>query len=156
MGMEAEFDALCFGKVLRLMAADVAHWHQLTGGGLDPNTFVWSELPLPWEVLAGAATCTRQQVEEVCRRHGVDPIKKGWIAPPPERRVAKFSPTPELVHGVAVADPALATVLRRAGWFSGQKMRWVDELPDSVTVQRDEHGFALGAGPTKGAVDRKE
>ena len=68
MGMEVELDALCFGKVLRLMAADVARWHQLSGGGLDPNTFVWSELPLPWEVLSGDATCTRQQVEEVCRR----------------------------------------------------------------------------------------
>jgi hypothetical protein len=156
MGMEAELDDLCFGKVLRLMAADVARCHQLSGGGLDPNTLVWSELPLPWEVLSGEATCTRQQVEDVCRRHGVDPIKKGWIAPPPERRVEKFTPTPELVHGVAIADPTLAKVLHSAGWFSGQKVRWVDELPDSVTVQRDEHGFALGAGPTKGAVDRKE
>jgi hypothetical protein len=156
MGMEAELDALCFGKVLRLMAADVARWHRLSGGGLDPNTFVWSELPLPWEVLAGDATCTRHQVEEVCRRHGVDPVKQGWIAPPPKRCVEKFTPTPELVHGVAVADPALAKVLRRAGWFSGQKGRWVDELLDSMAVQHDEHGFALGAGPTKDAVDRKE
>jgi hypothetical protein len=156
VGMEAELDALCFGKVLRLMAADVVRWHQLSGGGLDPNTFVWNELPLPWEVLAGDATCTRKHVEEVCRRHGVDPIKNGWIAPPPERRVEHFTPTPELVHGVVVADPTLARVLRRAGWFSGQKVRWLDELPESVTVRRDEHGFALGAGPTKDAVDRKE
>jgi hypothetical protein len=156
MGMEAQLDALCFGKVLRLMAADVARWHRLSGGGLDPNTLVWSELPLPWEVLAGETTCTRQQVEDVCRRHGVDPIQKGWIAPPPGRRVEKFTPTPELVHGVAVADPTLAKVLRRAGWFSGQAVRWVEELPDSVTVQRDEHGFALGARPTKDPVDRTE
>lgn len=156
MGMEAELDSLCFGKVLRLMAADVARWHQLSGGGLDPNTFVWSELPLPWEVLTGDATCTRQQIEEVCRRHGVDPIKKGWIAPPPERRVEQFTPTPELVHGVAIADPTLAKVLRRAGWFSGQKVRWMDELPDAMTVQRDEHGFALDAKPANEAVDRSE
>jgi hypothetical protein len=156
LGMEEELDALCLGKVLRLMAADVARWHQLSGGGLDPNTFVWNELPLPWEVLVGDATCTRQQVEEVCRRHGVDPIKNGWVAPPPERRVEKFTPTPELVHGVAVTDPALAKVLRRAEWFSGQKVRAVNELPDSVTVERDEHGFALGARPVKDTVDRKE
>ena len=156
MGMETELDALCFGKMLRLMAADVACWHQLSGGGLDPNTFVWNELPLPWEVLAGDATCTRQQVEEVCRRHGIDPINKGWIALPTEHRVENFTPTPELVHGVVVADPTLAKVLRRAGWFSGQNVRWVDEVPDSVTVQRDEHGFALAAKPTKNAVDRKE
>lgn len=156
MGMEAELDTLCFGKVLRLMAADVARWHQLSGGGLDPNTLVWNELPLPWEVLAGDATCTRQQVEEVCRRHGVDPVKKGWIAPPPERRVEKFTPTPELVHGVTVADPTLAKVLRRAGWFSGQKTREMDDLPEGVAVQRDEHGFALGAEAAKTVVERKE
>ncbi|OWK38491.1 hypothetical protein [Fimbriiglobus ruber] len=144
MGMEAELDALCFGKVLRLMAADVAYWHQLSGGGLDPNTFVWNDLPLPWEVLAGDASCTRQQVEESCHRHGVDPIKGGWVAPPPERRVEKFTPTPELVHGVAVADPALAKVLRRAGWFSGRILHQPDEVPDAVTVRRNEHGFATG------------
>jgi hypothetical protein len=107
-------------------------------------------------VLAGEATCTRQEVEEACRRHGVDPIKKGWVAPPPERRVERFMPTPELVHGVAVADPTLAKVLRKAGWFSGQKVRPVDELPGAVTVQRDEHGFALGAGPAEAVVDPKE
>lgn len=148
MGMEEELDALCFGKVLRLMAADVAMWHKMTGGQLDPDTAVWCELPLPWEVLSGAATCTRGQVEEVCRRHGVDPVKRGWVAPPPERRVETFRPTPELVHGVTVADPALATLLRRAGWFSGQRARPVEALTDDVTVRRDEHGFALGAERT--------
>lgn len=154
MGMEAELDSLCFGKVLRLMAADVARWHELSGGGLDPNTFVWCELPLPWEVLAGEATCTRQQVEEVCRRHGVDPVKGGWIAPPPERRVETFTPAPELVHGVAVADPNLAKVLRRAGWFSGQNVRWPEGPTDPVAVVRDEHGFALGVTPVAKSADQ--
>jgi hypothetical protein len=156
MGMEAELDAMCFGKVLRLMAADVARWHQLGGGGLDPVTFVWGDLPLPWEVLSGETSCTRRQVEEVWRRHGVDPVKKGWVAAPPERRVEQFNPTPELVHGVVVTDPSLARILRRAGWFSGQKVRWPDEVTESVTVQRDEHGFALGAEPRKDATDRKD
>jgi hypothetical protein len=145
MGMQEELDALCFGKALRLMAADVAAWHKATGGKLDADTLVWNELPLPWEVFAGSASCTRARVEETCRKHGVDPIKKGWIAPPPGRRVEKFQPTPELVHGVAVAGPELASVLRKAGWFSGRD-RW-PSFPgmESVVVDRDAYGFALGA-----------
>jgi hypothetical protein len=128
-----------------LMAADVAAWHRSSGGGLEPDTQVWNELPPPWEVLSGAATCTREHVEEVCRRHGVDPVKKGWVAPPPERRVEKFAPTPELVHGVAVAGPELAAVLRKAGWFSGKPIRPLPDSTGPVAVVRDEHGFALGA-----------
>lgn len=142
MGLESEFDGLCFGKVLRLMAADVAYWHRASGGDLDPNTAVWNDLPLPWEVLLGEASCSRRQVEEACRRRGIDPVKSGWVAPPPERRVEKFTPTPELVHGVAVASPELAGMLRRAGWFSGQKAGGV---PVDVNVVRDADGFALRA-----------
>ena len=149
MGMEDELDSLCFGKVLRLMAADVAAWHRASGKELDPDTKVWTELPLPWEVLSGQVTCTRKQVEEVCRKHQVDPVKKGWIAPPKTRRVEKFQPTPELVHGVAVSSPQLALLLRKAGWFSG---KWADpllEVAANIAVQRDAHGFALGASDTK-------
>lgn len=156
LGMEQELDGLCFGKVLRLMAADVAAWHRARGGDVEPDTLVWNELPLPWEVLSGEAICTRQMVEYVCRRHGVDPVKKGWTASPPARRVERFAPTPELVHGVTVADPALAKVLRRAGWFSGGKMRSVDDVSGPVAVERDEHGFALGAERRKKPVDREE
>jgi hypothetical protein len=45
MGMTEELDSMCFGKVLRLMAADVAAWHRLSGGELEPDTKVWSEVP---------------------------------------------------------------------------------------------------------------
>jgi hypothetical protein len=96
LGMQAELDRFCPGKVLRLMAADVAAWHRSSGGGIDPDTQVWNELPLPWEVLAGAATCTREQVEATCAKHGVDPVEKGWIAPPlGKRAVAAYQVTPE-------------------------------------------------------------
>jgi hypothetical protein len=37
---------MCPGKVLRLMAADVAWWHRQSGGGLHQDTAVWKELPL--------------------------------------------------------------------------------------------------------------
>jgi hypothetical protein len=120
LGMEAMLDSLCFGKALRLMAADVVAWHRLAGNTLDPNTFVWSELPLPWEVLRGQATCTRGRIEAVCHKHGLDPEKSGWVAPRPRTHIAAFRPTPELVHGVTVGNPYLASLLKKAGFFSGK------------------------------------
>lgn len=144
LGMEEQLESLCLGKVLRLMAADVAHWHRVSGGGLEPDTQVWAELPLPWEVLAGTQTCTKSHVEAVCQRHGVDPHKKGWLSPPPAKPVARFRPTPELVHGITVANPELALALRRAGWFSGKTARPVDQ---AVEVQFDPQGSVTGTKP---------
>lgn len=119
LGLEPVLDELCVGKVLRLLAADVVAWHRRAGQGPDPNTQVWNELPLPWEVLAGEARCTRPMVEDACRRAGLDAYKSGWLAPRPHG-VVPFRPTPELVHGVSVANPYLATVLKRHGYFSGK------------------------------------
>ena len=97
-----------------------AAWHQSVGGALDPNTAVWNDLPLPWEVLSGSRSCPRLLVEEVCRTHGVDPVKSGWTAAKSFSAVATFRPTPELVHGVVVGNPFLATLLKKAGYFSGK------------------------------------
>lgn len=119
LGMGDVLDQLCPGKVLRLMAGDVAAWHRAGGGGLDPDTAVWAELPPPWDALDGAS-CTRADVERACRRHGVDPAAKGWTAPRPARVAEAFRPTPELVHGVEVGHPGLALVLRKLGFFSGK------------------------------------
>jgi len=113
-------DAVCFGKVLRLMAGDVAAWHKSSGGGLDPDTKVWKELPFPWEVLQGTASCNKSHVISVCKKHGVDPVEGGWIGPKSKVQAVKFTPTPELVHGVTVSNPNLALVLRKAGFFSGK------------------------------------
>lgn len=119
LGMEFVLDEMCFGKALRLMAADVVTWHHSTGNSLDPNTQVWAALPLPWEVFAGIATCTRADVTAACQQAGLDPEKSGWVAPRPHGVVA-FQPTPELVHGVSVANPYLASVLKRHRYFSGK------------------------------------
>ena len=81
LGMDDLLDGMCLGKVMRLMAADVASWHRRAGGGLDPATLVWAELPRPWEVLSGRARCSRAEVESVCHKHGIDPVTSGWIAP---------------------------------------------------------------------------
>ncbi|MFI7416341.1 hypothetical protein [Nonomuraea sp. NPDC049684] len=130
-------DAACPGKAMRLMAADLAWWHQRTGGGLNPDTKVWAALPLPWEVLSGRVTCTRADVERACREAGLDPAESGWTAGPAGHRVARFAPTPELVHGVTIADPVWASLLRRAGVFSGRRIR--PDLADDAA-----HGLAAG------------
>ncbi|MFC3693466.1 hypothetical protein ACFOWB_14690 [Chenggangzhangella methanolivorans] len=128
MGFDELFDEMMPGKVMRLMAGDVAHWHRSTGGGVHPDTAVWRDLPKPWSVLRGDATCTRADIEAACRRRGVDPETSGWSAPRPRTDVSKFRPTPELVHGVAVNNPYLAAYLKKARWFSGKDVRfvWVD------------------------------
>ncbi|MFJ9542837.1 hypothetical protein ACIRPX_37095 [Streptomyces sp. NPDC101225] len=123
MGAQSILETLCPGKVLLLVAADVAAWHRRSGGGLHPDTDVWAELPLPWHVLRGEAECPRWLVEQVCRRHGVDPERRGWTRARRVVHAVPFRATPELVHGVSVADPMLASLLRSAGVFSGRPPR---------------------------------
>lgn len=118
-GTERLLDIACPGKAMRLMAADLVQWHA-AGAELSPDTAVWAGLPLPWDVLDGHVECGRAKVEEVCARVGLDPRLSGWTAPRPVGDVAEFTPTPELVHGVSIADPAWAQVLRRSGFFSGR------------------------------------
>lgn len=144
LGLGSVLDVYCPGKVMRLMAADVAVWHRSSGGDLDPNTLVWAELPKPWLVFEGKEECPRSVVEAACARHNVE--KRGWVEPAPDKSPAEFRPTPELVHGVAVASPFLAERMRSLGWFSGKAVVYdpANPMPLSVDVVRDEHGFALG------------
>ena len=130
LGMLDAVEQVCPGKVLRLVAADVAYWHRSSGGDVHHDTPIWKELPRPWEVLAGEVTCPKSLVEKVCAKYKTDPIKSGWSAPKPGRVIERFSPTPELVHGVVVASPALALVLRKAGVFSGKQIK--AEVSDSA------------------------
>jgi hypothetical protein len=120
LGMDGLLDVMLPGKVMRLMAADVAAWHRQTGGAIHPDTLIWRELPKPWAVLQGTSICTRAAIEECCKQQGVDPAKSGWSAPRPRTAIATYRPTPELVHGVAVHNPYLAGILKRAGVFSGR------------------------------------
>ena len=123
MGMNALFDHMLPGKVMRLMAADVAAWHRSAGGGVHPDTNVWKDLPKPWEALRLERPCDRTMIERACAAHGVDPVKGGWSAPRPRTGVAEFRPTPELVHGVSVGNPYLAAYLKAAGAFSGKQSK---------------------------------
>jgi hypothetical protein len=78
----------------------------------------------------------------VCAKHGLDPGKSGWSAPKPGRTIEPFSPTPELVHGVVVASPLLASVFRKAGVFSGKKRdipaSTVDEIRQRHRTQQEQ------------------
>lgn len=121
MGADFVLSEMCFGKVMRLMAADVVFWHQTSGNTLDPNTVVWNEVPLPWEVFEGNAVCTKQTVIEACRKAGLDAEKSGWIAPRPHG-VVEFKSTPELVHGITISNPFLATILKKHKHFSGKNV----------------------------------
>lgn len=120
LGCDIGLAHFCPGKAMRLMAADVAAWHRNAGGQIDPQTAVWNDLPLPWEILTGSTECTRSLVEETCRRHGVDPVKSGWTHARSDAVAVPFRSTPELVHGVTVGHPDLALLLRRWGVFSGK------------------------------------
>ncbi|PXA97894.1 hypothetical protein DMC47_11430 [Nostoc sp. 3335mG] len=123
LGMQALFDQMLPGKVMRLMAADAAYWHRETGGDIHPDTKVWRALPKPWDVLRLEAQCDRATIEAVCVREGVDPLASCWSAARPRTRIAKFRPTPELVHGVSVENPYFAAYLRRLGAHSGRPLR---------------------------------
>jgi hypothetical protein len=141
-GASAMLEASCPGKVMRLMAADLAAWHRYSGGDVDPDTKVWAFLPMPWDVISGAAACTRADVEGACREMGVDAEARGWTAPRAGGAVAVFTPTPDLVHGVEVADPQWAALLRHAGVFSGKTIR-----PDMAPLVA-----AVPAGVVTGAL----
>lgn len=115
--------AVCPGKAMRLMAGDLAYLHRQSGSVTDPQTRVWAALPPPWEVLAGTATCTGRMVEIACGAAGVDARLTGWTGPVSFTQIAAWTPTPELVHGIEVADPLWAGLLRRAGAFSGKGVK---------------------------------
>uniref|UniRef100_A8M6H7 Uncharacterized protein n=1 Tax=Salinispora arenicola (strain CNS-205) TaxID=391037 RepID=A8M6H7_SALAI len=116
-------DTSCPGKAMMLIAADLVAWHRSTGGDVHPDVGVWARLPLPWDVLDGAAACTRTDVEAACADGGVDPIKSGWVGPRALGAVGEFRPTPELVHGISIADPLWASMLRAGGAFSGKVIK---------------------------------
>jgi hypothetical protein len=79
-----------------------------------------------------------------CERHNVDPHKSGWVSARERTAVAPTVLTPETVHGVAVNHPELAEWMRRAGWFSGQRIR-EDRLIDPPVDEFDIHRDAAGS-----------
>ena len=116
----ALLEPFCPPKAMRVMAADLAYWHRASGGGVDPDTEVWAMLPFPWNVIHGLTDCDAARVRNACQMAGVDPVARGWTGPRAEGKIAEYKPTPELVHGVEIASPQWAALLRKAGVFGGQ------------------------------------
>ncbi len=129
LGMEEVLHRVCFGKVMRLMAADVVAWHRAEGSDIDPDTKVWNEIALPWQVFKREAKCNIDEVRNICAKYAIDPEKSGWITPRPRTHIEEYKPTPELVHGVIVESPFLAKILKDAGFFSGKASK-VREIGD--------------------------
>lgn len=139
MGLD-EIKNSCPGKAMRLIAGDVAWWHRSAGDDVTHgDNKVWEELPLPWEVLLEDKPCPASLVREVCEKHGLDPEKSGWIAPKPKQKVRPFKPTPELVHGVTVDSPELATLFRKAGVFSGKWTKGYADPYEVADARRKHH-----------------
>lgn len=142
-GRDSDLDSLCPGKAMRLMAADVAAWHRSLGDDEGPDVKIFKQLPLPWDVVLGRETCTREDVLVAQRLARIS--KDTWTTPFEPGTPVPTKITRALVHGVAVSDPELADLLRRAKWFSGKPASWVG----GVEVDRDEDGFALGVSSAK-------
>lgn len=121
---EALLDIICPGKALRLMAADVVRWHSLTGGAVEPNTGVYRLLPRPWLIVLGKESCTRADIELALTAVSADDkTRQGWVKQRGNIHVEKTKPTADMVHGISIASPSLALALRKAGVFSGQKIK---------------------------------
>jgi hypothetical protein len=122
-------DALCPPKAMRLMAADLVLWIRRSGRDpIAPDVKVAFRLPAVWDVAMGKA-CRREHVLRACEEVGVDPYSSGWAGPRASRDRSLFEPTPELVHGMIVGDPLMASILRRGGAFSGKKLS-----PELITL----------------------
>ena len=117
LGLSAE--EVLPGKVPRLIAADIAAWARQAGKPPHPDEKVACLLPKPWEVWLNGVPCSAKDVEGACRSVGRYPTKMGWTAPHVRKAIENWSPTPELVHGVAIESPELAALMRRYGWFAG-------------------------------------
>lgn len=140
MEMYDLIESLLPGKVMRVMAADVARWHQASGGDVHPDTKVWAKLPFPWDVVHGNEKCTVDDIEKACKNCKVK--IDGWLGNYNNKRnITKFKPTPELVHGVEISSPGLAMILRKAGIFSSQGIKDMPYV--GFFVERDGHGNAI-------------
>jgi len=136
MGMDAVIEACCPGKALRLMAADVAWMHRHFNEGLDPDTSVWNELPLPWDVVLHEVPCPRKMVQAVCDKHKVK-SSGGWVAARDIKVAQAFKATPELVHGVTVSSPSLGKILKKSGAFSGKGLRRDAKMPGIIKKHKN-------------------
>ncbi|GAB5525058.1 MAG: hypothetical protein Roseis2KO_29300 [Roseivirga sp.] len=70
-------------------------------------------------MLKGEKECNKELIVKYCKKAGIDVERSGWIAPR-KHGVATFKLTPELVHGVEISNPFIATYLKKNKVFSGK------------------------------------
>ena len=142
--MTGLLESFCPGKVMRLMAGDLARWGRREGTWPHRDTLVARLLPAPWEVVRGNGSCTADQVRaavghaeiQLTDAHRIEKIS-GWVTPRPNASQAAFEPTPELVHGIIITDPLFAQLLRHAGAFSGKAVN-IELLDQAFAFARDD------------------
>lgn len=129
-GFEGAFDSYLPGKAPRLMASDLVWWARQMGQNLHEDTRLFGRLPRPWDVIDGSAIMTRAMVLAEAEAEKVDAEKSGWVGPRAAVESEITAAEPASVHGVIIADPEFAQILRKAGAFSGKGIRNAEALPD--------------------------
>ncbi|WP_217925150.1 hypothetical protein [Miltoncostaea oceani] len=143
--LEDALDAYLPGKAARLMASDLVWGYRALGEELHEDTRMFSALPHPWTVIAGEAEQGRNDIIAKATTLSVDALATGWVGPRSPTPIEIARAEPELVHGIAIADPALAARLRRAGAFSGKTGGARADLPDTLMLgwERAANGTAV-------------
>lgn len=129
--LEHVFDYYLPGKAPRLMASDLAWGYRNSGQDLHIDTALFAALARPWEVILGDTDQGREDILREADKLGLGSaaLDSGWVGPRPVTELERPAAEPALVHGVVVSDPLLADTLRRAGVFSGKKLKATASLP---------------------------
>lgn len=112
LGLDYVLDEILFGKVIRLTWPHVVVGPTASLRKQIPHKEVWNMLPLPWEVFKGKEKCNKEVVIKCCELVEIDAEKYGWVTLG-FHEVTEYKPTPELVQGIAVSNPFLATILKK-------------------------------------------
>lgn len=132
-GFGAVLDKYLPGKAPRLMAADLVWWARNMGQELHEDTRMFSKLPYPWEVINGDKKLNRAKILSVARKANVTNVDEtGWVGPRTNVISEVAAAEPITVHGIVVADPHLAVMLRKSGAFSAKKFSPVEDLMAEV------------------------
>lgn len=123
-GLSSMFDMYLPGKAIRLLAADLVRWNYYVNDSyVSADAELFAKLPYPWDVIKGDAELTRAIMVDVDVLDEATLTEKGWVSPRSGLEFEAPAPDPALVHGVTVANPELAVLLRKIGVFSSKPLK---------------------------------
>lgn len=96
---------------------------------------MFGALPKAWDVVAGREELGRQRIEDVAASLSIEAEGSGWVGPRAPVAAEMPEAEPATVHGVVIADPALAVILRKHGVFSGGAVRDISSLEGIVRAE---------------------